>query len=141
MERIEVKQFSQEVFRDMWNVENQVCRVPPPPFCLLRCSVQYKLAGGHVCAVWFAVSASRPHGVARVRLCIDRLQVSKEDFVKAFLGAVQRLLQPIKEVAIESKIKEEHIEAKIEMETGTKPAKKTRPWRDALQRKLRCECF
>eukprot|EP00670_Eutreptiella_braarudii_P017003 CAMPEP_0174348980 /NCGR_PEP_ID=MMETSP0811_2-20130205/5607_1 /TAXON_ID=73025 ORGANISM="Eutreptiella gymnastica-like, Strain CCMP1594" /NCGR_SAMPLE_ID=MMETSP0811_2 /ASSEMBLY_ACC=CAM_ASM_000667 /LENGTH=399 /DNA_ID=CAMNT_0015476017 /DNA_START=21 /DNA_END=1217 /DNA_ORIENTATION=+ len=77
VERIEVKQFSQEVFRDMWNVENQV---------------------------------------------------SKEDFVKAFLGAVQRLLQPIKEVAIESKIKEEHIEAKIEMETGTKPAKKTRPW-------------
>ena len=49
--------------------------------------------------------------------------------MKAFLGAVQRLLPPIKEVAIESKIKEEHIEAKIEMETGT--------WLDAMQHKLR----
>eukprot|EP00668_Euglena_longa_P032653 GGOE01042059.1.p1 GENE.GGOE01042059.1~~GGOE01042059.1.p1 ORF type:complete len:411 (-),score=153.28 GGOE01042059.1:125-1357(-) len=68
-------------------------------------------------------------------------QVTKADFAHAFLATMQRLLQPVKQVVLETKEAEERLELQIERETGKKREKPVRPWKDAVSRRLRCECF
>lgn len=40
-----------------------------------------------------------------------------------------------------TKVAEERLELQLEQETGKKRERPVRPWKDAVSRRLRCECF